>query len=670
MPYFYKRYWKNNYRRRFRKRYRRPYWRRTRKAFRSTRRNRVRRKFNRKYRKRKLKKLKINQWQPTLIRRCKITGLFTLFQATWDRAYNNFAQYQTSIVPEKEPGGGGWGTYVFNLGAFYQMFKKVRNWWTVSNVGMPLCRYLGCRMTFYRDDFIDYIVTYDLDYPMTDSDLRHASSQPYRMMLRKRKIVVTCKNNNTHKKPYKRVKIKPPKQLINRWFFQREFTNTNLVLLTASAASLTTISCHPNEPSNNLSFETLNPHIFKNLNFNNYSQTSGYTPQPGRFLYGTLHFEPTNETDMPTYGDLIFLGNTNVMTEGKQLNDLTNTQDFLKSENWGNPLHPHYLNLTNLMWVSQQQPSYFSNKTKSEKVKSTELTQMSEPPLINCRYSPDTDTGYNTECYFLSNFNANNYKWDAPTNEQLTFSGFPLWNLLWGWPDWQKKLALISQIDQHYVLVLKSPHIKPQLPFYMPLSSSFINGHHIYDTETQPPISDKLSWHPKFLYQQDIINKICLTGPCTVKPVSKTFQAHMKYDFYFKWGGSPSDMETIADPSKQPQYPVPHNISAPIQIQDPNYDPRLYTYSWDSRRDLLTKTAIDRISKDYATERSLFNITDNQFNPPAPQKDYEKTLQTLLQTWPEQKDQETMQELIIKFQQQQQQLRDNLQQLLRQRINT
>nr|UGV35736.1 MAG: ORF1 [TTV-like mini virus]UGV35839.1 MAG: ORF1 [TTV-like mini virus] len=668
MPYFFRPWWKRPYRRNYRKRFRRPYRRRTRKAFRRNRKQWVRKKRYFRFKKRKLKKLHLTQWQPSLIRRCKITGLFTLFQSTIQRADNNYAQYQTSIVPEKEPGGGGWGTYVFNLGAFYQMFEKVRNWWTYSNVGLPLVRYTGCKFTFYRDDFIDYIVTYDLNYPMTDTDLRHAEAQPYRMMLKKHKIIVTCKNLNRHRKPYKRVKIRPPKQLINRWFFQREFTNTNLVLITATAASLTTISCPPNEPSNNISFYSLNPHVFKNLNFNNYSQTSGYNPQISRYLYGTTQFQPQNETDLPTYGELIFLGNTNVMVEGKELKTVQST-GFLKPENWGNPFFPEYLKLNYLLWISPNQPSFFANKTTTEKPKPGELTQLSEPPLLHCRYSPDVDTGYNTQCFFKANFNTNNYKWDPPENEQLQFAGFPLWNLFWGWPDWQKKLALINQIDQHYMLIFKSPHVTPKAEYYMPIDQSFIEGHHIYDTEEKPPISDQLSWHPKFLYQKLTINEICLTGPCTVKPVSRTFQAHCKYDFFFKWGGSPSDMETIADPSKQPQYPVPHSVTTPIQIQDPRYDPRQYIFSWDCRRDLLTPKAIDRISKDYATERSMFNITDNQFNPNPPQKDLQQTLQTLLQTQTTEKDEKAIQELIQQFQQQQQQLRNNLQQLLRQRIN-
>nr|UGV36143.1 MAG: ORF1 [TTV-like mini virus] len=667
MPFQYRPWYYRRYNKRWRRRRRRFNTRRSRKTFRRNRRSWVRKRRYFRFRKRKLKKIRLNQWQPQLIRKCKITGLFTLFQSTFERGSNNYAQYQLSYVPEKESGGGGWGIFVFNLGAFYQMFERVRNWWTYSNINLPLCRYLGCKFTFYRDDFIDYIVTYTTNFPMTDSDLKHAEAQPYRMMLRKRKIVVTCKHKNRHRKPYKKVRIHPPRQLTNRWFFQREFTNTNLLLLTATAASLTTISCPPNEPSNNISFYTINPRLFQNLNFNNYSQTTGYNPQIGRYLYGTKHVEITSPTTLPKNGDLIVLGNTNKMQAGKSLNECSTNTDWGKSDNWGNPFFTSYLTGDYLIWVSTQQYTFYINSGKNDTA--TNLTLLSEPPVLKCRYSPDVDTGYETQCYLKSNFNNNNYKWDPPENEQLRFVGFPLWNLFWGWLDWQRKLALVSQIDKHYTVIFKSPHVRPKLEYYMPIDTAFIENHHPFDTQEQPDPDDKLSWHPKVLFQQQTINQICMTGPCTVQPISKTFQAHCKYDFFFKWGGSPSEMETIADPSKQQQYPVPNTVTSGLQIQDPTFDPRQYIYTWDTRRDLLTTKATERISKDYGTEQSMLFPTDNQFNPPAPRKDISQTLQTLIQTQTTEKDQETIQNLIQQFQLKQQQLRLNLQQLLNQRLN-
>ncbi len=66
-----------------------------------------------------------------------------------------------------------------------------------------------------------------------------------------------------------------------------------------------------------------------------------------------------------------------------------------------------------------------------------------------------------------------------------------------------------------------------------------------------------------------------MSGPATHKFVnSQSIQAHMEYIFRFKWGGTSSTMETIADPGKQPKYPTTDNILSTVQIQNPATDPR------------------------------------------------------------------------------------------------
>lgn len=141
--------------------------------------------------------MSIRQWQPQLIRRSAIKGYFTLFYCTPGRISNNFPQYRDSITPPFAPGGGGWGIYVFNLGAMFDEFNRVRNWWTVSNVDLPLCRYLGCKLTLYRAEDVDYIFVYSRYYPMTDTEQKHADAQPSRLLLRKHKVIVQSRQ---HKK--------------------------------------------------------------------------------------------------------------------------------------------------------------------------------------------------------------------------------------------------------------------------------------------------------------------------------------------------------------------------------------------------------------------------------------------------------------------------------------
>lgn len=662
MPPFFKPrfYYRNRYRH-----WKRP-WRsrrrRSRRAFQRKRRRRVRKRFY--IKKRKLKKLKIVQWQPETIRKCHIKGYFTLFEAAQGRFSNNFAQFQDSITPQHEPGGGGWGTYVFNLGALFQQFERVRNYWTYSNVGLPLVRYCGCKFYFYRSDFCDYIVKYNLNYPMTDSELVHSESQPLRMLLSRHKIIVTKKTERN--KPYKVKKIRPPRQLINKWFFQRETVNVNFLMLTATAASLSQFSCSSNEQSNNISFEVLNPRVFQNLNFNTLP-TYGYKPNPNWYLYGTISHEGDTP---PSIKDLIYLGNTNLMKEGTPPASKDKVTEYLtKSDLWGNPFFDHYLNGNYQLWVSTQQPSGIYTTTNWDSGKAN-VQKMSEPLLIPCRYAPNLDTGYSTICFLISNFKNNN-GFNPPENEQLTHSGFPLWDLFWGWLDWQQKLAIVQQVKQHYMVAFKSPHVTPKLDIYIPLDQEFITNHHLYLNDEAPLLSDQLSWHPKSYYQQHTLENICMCGPATAKNHDvRTIQANCKYDFFFKWGGSPSEMETIANPSKQPAYPVPDKLATGIQIQDPAYDPRQYIFNWDIRRDLLTSTATKRILKDYTTESTLlFPTEQNLSNPNPPKQPLEQTIQTLLQTQDSEKEKEKMEQLIRQFQSKQQQLRDQLNNLLKQRLN-
>lgn len=647
MPYYYRRKWyRPNTRRRY-YRYKRRNWirsrrRRLRKTFPTFRRYRVRR--FKLFKKRKLKYLPLRQWQPQLIRKCHIKGLFTLFQGAHGRFANNYPQYRDSYTPELYPGGGGWGIYVFNLGAFFDEFLRVRNWWTKPNVQLPLCRYCYCKLRFYRSDYVDYVVSYTNSYPMTDNEYRHAEAQPSRMMMRKKKVIVQSRVHSKGRKPYITKRINPPRQLINKWFFQREFVNVNLLMLTATSCSLTEYDLSNRSLSNNITLTTLNPKVFLNLNYDRPSETTGWFPKGSYYLYSTtaqLSTDVNNPLSGIKYKTLIYLGQATARRVGKSI-EQSNVQPntyFTKPEYWGNIFHEDFIHDRMPVLVSNIQHTAFAtdanwNEQKEKNIESKYFTLMAEPIFIKVRYNPDKDTGKDTSIYFLPNFQQVR-NWDPPENEQLKFHGFPLWMLLWGWPDWQKKLALINQIDQHYILIVNSPFFEPNLKTYMFLDEEFLNNTKPFpDPEIEhnkPILSDELSWHPKFEYQKKSVNAICMCGPGTAKNDNlKSIQAHMEYDFVFKWGGSPSNMETIADPSKQPSFAVPDNLATAFQIQDPRADPSTNIYSWDCRRDILTQKCIDRLKADREPDKTLFCPSDLWINPKPPEKERD-LLQTLLE---------------------------------------
>lgn len=684
MPFFYRRRWYrptyyrrrfNTYQRRRRIRYRQ---RRSRNAFRKRRRHRVRKNFY--YKRKKKLTLSLRQWQPETIRKSKIKGIFTLFACNEGRGANNYPQYRDSFVPQHHPGGGGWGIYVFNLGALFDEFLRIRNWWTVSNVNLPLCRYIYCRLTFYRAEKVDYVVHYTTSYPMTDSDYKHAEAQPSRLLMRRRKIIVQSRQH-TNKKPYIRKKIKAPRQLINKWFFQREFINTNLLMLTVSACSLTHFDMPPKAITNNIYLQTLNPYIFQNLNYHQLNTTEPWKPKANTYFYG-IELSQTDLTK-PTplkdhkYGELTFLGQAMRRTEGTSISDSKkNATDYFKQENsnfWGNVFHESYIHHEKHIVTSNVQYTQITNK--DDKIDTTKYTLFTQPIFQQVIYNPDKDTGKNTTIYFVPNFQSL-YEWKVPENEQLKFHGFPLWMLLWGWPDWQKKLGLINQIDQHYILIIESDAFEPKLPKYMFLDMEFLDNTLEFpipnDTggQNKPLLTDDLSWHPKFLYQQKSIDKICMSGPATHKFINgESIEAHMEYSFHFKWGGTPSTMETIADPSKQPSFPVPNNLTTTLQIQNPATDPRDLIYTFDTRRNYLTQKAIDRISEYKESDEHLPIFTDF-INPQPPPKTEKDLLQTFLETQTKEEEKAQRIQLFQHLREQQQQLQYRIQQLVLQNLKS
>lgn len=681
MPYAYRKRWKRTWPRKqynFWKRRRRFQFRRRRPKTTIRRRKRFwvrKNKFFKKTKKRKT--LILKQWQPELIRNTKIKGLFTVFACSQGRGSNNFIQFRDSFTPEFQPGGGGWSIIVFNLGAFFQEFERLKNVWTVSNINLPLVRYLYCKLKLYRSDNVDYVVHYNRNFPMSDNEYKHADACPLRMLSRRHKVIVASRQNN-NKKPYVSLKIKPPRQLINKWFFQRDLTNTNLLMLTVTAISLNRIYMPIKATSNNISLLSLNYKKFRSLNFQRQHTAEPYQPTTGTYFYTIeTHNLSNNENPLKLvkYGQLTFLGQCTRMYEGvsfKNSNKSTWTEyvNSTNSEQWGNVFFDEILHKEGITLLqSNLQPSGLKDAvgaTKDTLINENQFTIVTEPIFIHCRYNPDIDTGKNTRVYLVPNFQ--NYNdWKLPDNDQLIFHGFPLWMLLWGWIDWQKKLALVNQIDQHYIVIIESSAIEPKLDKYMFLDEEFVNNtKEFLDTshetaDNKPFLTDQQNWYPKFWYQQKSINKICMAGPATHKwKNNESIEAHIKYMFAFKWGGSSSTMESIADPSKQPRYPTPDNITERFQIENPATDPRDYLYPWDFRRHILTRKATERLTEKREPDE-LFSTFTDLWNPNPYNHEEKDPLQAFLETQTQKKDKEQKVQQLKLLQQQQR--------LLQQRIN-
>nr|UGV37292.1 MAG: ORF1 [TTV-like mini virus] len=617
MPYYYRRR-QNRYRRRrwFRPwrprgfiRYRRRRWRKQRRV------------------RRKLKRLSIKEWQPQNIKKCCIKGLHCLFYCNKDTLQRNFRMYEHSINPEHIPGGGGFSITKYSLDGLYEQHQLDRNWWTQSNYNLPMARYLGGYLKCYQSKHVDYLVKCHFNFPMLATQLLYQSCQPSFMMMSRYTYFIPSKETRLLKKGYKKIKLHPPQQMSNKWFFQRDLCKTGLVLIQAVAASFDEYYIGTYNTSNNCTLYTLNPHFWKRHDFIQ-PPVDGYTP----YSVGTTtkHLWTThsvvNNINQLKANELIYLGLTQKNQQGQPLSQNNKDTYFTDHKNWGNPFKEEYLTETDTIYVTTEpmvslKEKLFNSLQQNSPLTPGIITTVSQQLLIQCRYSPDRDTGEGNKMY-LKNLIRDTSGWEEPSEENLITEGFPLWTLAFGFLDWHKKLGEAVNLYRSWVIVIQTKFIEPELPYYILLDSNFIHDTSPYQDTSQKikDPDDENKWYPSCRYQQQSLESLVQTGPGIYRfHNEKTVQAKLKYNFYFKFGGCVPKMDTVHNPCDQAIYPIPNQISSTCSLQNPAQPPETFLYQFDVYKDLLTKAATKRISKDWQTETSL-STGQSRMQPTTAQK--------------------------------------------------
>nr|UGV38313.1 MAG: ORF1 [TTV-like mini virus] len=625
MPYYRRRY-RGYYPRRWRYRFWRP--RKTLYRRRWRRRRRVR--FQK-----KMPSIRLKMYQPPSIKRLKVKGTYPLFYCTHDRLTNNMNMWLDSIAPRYIPSGGGFSISAFSLRTLYNEHLRLNNWWTHTNDNYPLIRFTGCTLKLYSSLNVDYVFSYQNYYPMRASELMFHSTHPAVQLLNNRKRVMICKQgNNKNRKPYRKIKIRPPAQMQNKWYFQRDIVDVPLVLTTATAASLDRMLLHSFAPSTTIGFTSLNTTFFKNHNF--MQETTAYRPQDNIHLFAVEN--GATEINKIKFGDIIYLANTMTFQKGIRINqqqaeatdnDQTKISKYFQTRtSWGNPFHADYLSgdkrmiITNLS-IENIKTKYTNLTDMLNKNNTTDFQFKEEPNLIECRYNPIPDTGTENEIYLLKITEKTNiYDWNPHVPPQVIAKNLPLWTLAWGYLDWQKKLAEFQEIDTKCILVILSHQINPKtLPYYVPLDSTFLNNTSPYRPQYDITPADRANWHPKVLFQLKSINNIGASGPATAKlPKDISCEAHMSYTFHFKLGGSPAPMSTLTNPGEQPKYPTPDNLLRTTSLQNPALPFEHLLYHFDERRGQITDKAAKRLQKYAKTEKTILPITGSTTELPAPYK--------------------------------------------------
>uniref|UniRef100_A0AAU8H6F4 Capsid protein n=1 Tax=Lamedtorquevirus hominid11 TaxID=3160829 RepID=A0AAU8H6F4_9VIRU len=569
MPYFFRprwrRYWRNYRRRRGTRR--KHYARRARRPLRRNRRRRRRtyRVRRRKRFKKKLRKITIKQWQPQNLKKCKIVGHTTLLCCSSGREMYNFISHIYDYVPKDHNFGGGFCIMKFSLSMLYEQWEYWQNFWTASNKNYDLCRYTGCQFKFWRDPIFDYIVAYDINPPLTVAPLVYQSSHPERMLLRKHRVIVRSKLHAPHSKPYKKIKIRPPRTLCTKWFFQKDFSEQPLLLLTITTADLDRQWMAHTEVNPQVGITTINTTMFGTPKF-------GFTGQ-GYELFKYLQPGPwelgkTETNSVPKASEL-----------WSSTSGLFSRQYLMKGTSGYNPVKdpPYKLdNGTSPQWT----------QIKDEKYRYTTW------PV---RYNPFFDKGKGN---IITSVILGAASWE-PTCEKCTVRELPLWLGFFGYIDWMMKAVVPTGYLVTYTIAFKSPYTQPPNIWIVPIDYTFYSGTNPFNIQITD--HDKTNWYPVVKFQQATINGIVTSGPFMPRIDSSKigWDFHANYKFFFKWGGSLLPGQDIENPDTKETYPIPCNELSRVQIQDPRTQGETALFHpWDLRRGLFSERALKRICED------------------------------------------------------------------------
>nr|UHK04249.1 MAG: ORF1 [Torque teno midi virus] len=630
-----RRWWRRTGTRRGRRKrayYRRPRRRFRRRSYRRAPRRRRRRRYTKVKRKKKF--LKLLQWQPDSIRKCKVIGMDALvlgFNGTQHRNYTTVMNYWTY---PRTAGGGGFSTTVYSLQYLYEQYELRKNIWTKSNINYDLVRYTGSKFIFYRHPWASFVVTWQLMYPMKLNFTDYMETQPMQLLLTKKHLVIPSLQHKPGGRKYIKKHFKPPKQMVNKWFFQHSFADKPLLLLRSAVCNLDQPFLGPSGENELITLTVLN--IYTGYQLSNWGINSGQ--------YNPNTWAPTKTTY-------------------KKKGATTTTEFELKNN------HVGYEN----GWFSKQ-------LMQADSVQFQNNAQLYEP-IKQVRYNPKQDTGKNNSVW-LASISANRF--DKPSTDHILIAREqPLWLILFGFTDFIIQIKHTKETEKIYYLMIQTDFFEPKfvdqyIPrTYLILDNTFVNGQGPYGSQITEHM--RLNWYPTIQHQQQSMAAIVQSGPYTYKnnPTQNNWELHYKYYFFLKWGGSQDNSEQVNDPSKHTEWVAPDNFSRSIQVSDPKTQiPETILHTWDYRRDFITKTALKRMY-DHLEPDTLIP-TDSEC--PSPQKrqkfscqlphlQEEKTkeinyLQELFKEnifqEPQEETEESLKQLIHQQQQQQQHIKQNL----------
>nr|UHK07273.1 MAG: ORF1 [Torque teno midi virus] len=640
------------------RRRRKPWWGRWRRKRYTTRQKRRRRYTNRRFKRRratrrrrrrrgkvrkKKAKLTLQQWQPDRIVLCKIKGFGELVLGAEGTQFQCYTNEKYSMPLPLCPGGGGFGVERFTLEWLYKQHIFRNNIWTKSNYWTDLCRYLRVVFYLYRHPTQSFVVQYSRQPPFNIDKTTYPNFHPLLILLKKHHKVIPSLQRKPKGKPYVKLTIKPPKQMLTKWFFQKEFCEYDLCQLAGSVISLDYPRLGCCTENRVITIWYINPSFYQN---SDWAQTkeNAYEPVTG-------------------------IPETKYTFKGPKLPAGGYTPDFNKGT-IPESLHQKYYKSIN--WDG----GWFSTKILGATSYTKNGVETLPLPLAAARYNPAEDDGKGNEVWLTSIATG---QYGKPGEEILRFDNTPLWLVFWGYTNFLQRIKNKSFFSL-YMFVIKSPYIRPgntvQTKNFFPfIDAKFVEGKNSHDSYLT--YTDKKLWYPTVWRQLDTINSIVECGPYVPKlgfDRQSTWELAYKYIFSFKWGGPLLTEQEVADPKTRDKYPTPDTMQETIQICNPKHqDTNTIFHEWDYRRGYITNPAIKRMSENLiidsdvstdseTSQKKRKRVTTELRNPEEKIKKIKKCLLSLCEedTCQEEEEGSDLHKLIIKQQQQQQQLKHNI----------
>lgn len=482
-------------------------------------------------------------------------------------------------VPPKVPWGGSFGIENMTLNYLYEEYTFTNNIWTASNVNKDLCRYLRAKITIFRHEHTDFIVTYNRQPPHKLDKFTFIRCHPQQLLLEKHKKVILSTKSKPNGKYRKTFIVKPPKQMLSKWFFTRDFSTASLFLLRGAAA---------NFRYSHLSAKN------QNMQTSIYSLNTDYFKIPDWAATKDTYYHPYGTVSMPvTY----IPRGSNTPESMDYSKEQTGEQKYLKS-------------------VSYKQ-GWFRNRFLFAKQVDRSGTLQATTPLIIGRYNPEIDKGKGNEVYLISTLQTN---WGKPSDKDLYWTDMPLWMCLYGLFSYIKQTKNEDYLDTHVVvLVSRAIYCYPQIggcTRYCPLDLDYLNGKLPY--EQTLTTKDLTYWYPSMRWQKKTLNAIVESGPFVPQyseETQSTWELKYEYLFYFKWGGPYTEEPQIKNPEELDTYDVPDKMPKTIQIQNPaKQSTESMLHPWDWRRGIIKKKALKRMYDHLETDTD-FELSSEQTSP-------------------------------------------------------